>query len=302
MAALDAGKQPSEVAVLFSVGVSTVKRYRQQRRETGTLAPRFSPGRTPSIRPDQREALSRTTGRASDSTLGGALCSLGSENRGVGEHLDDEPGDPPAGLDPKKRTLGATERNAVKRRIWQWFVQTQDPRRFVFVDESGANITLVPRYGWAPKGKRCPGVVPRNYQENLTLIASLSPDGLTSAMILDGAVDRVAFVLYVEHILVPTLRPGQIVILDNLAVHKQPAFRQLFHAAGCRVLFLPSYSPDFNPIEMAFSKIKTYLRRQAARTRTALEAEMGQAIDHITPTDAHGYFHHCGYDSSAQPI
>jgi transposase len=178
-------------------------------------------------------------------------------------------------------------------------VHTQDPRRYVFIDESGANITLVPRYGRAPRGDRCPGVVPRNYHENLTLFASLSLTGITSAMLLDGAADRVAFEVYIEQILVPTLSPGQIVILDNLAVHKQPALRRLIHGAGCRVLFLPSYSPDFNPIEMAFSKIKAWLRRMAARTREALETEIGRAIDLITPQDAIGYFHHCGYHSPA---
>lgn len=174
-----------------------------------------------------------------------------------------------------------------------------DAAHYVFVDESGANITLVPRYGRAPKGTRCPGSVPRNYHENLTLFASLSLDGLTSAMLLDGAADRVAFEVYLRHMLIPTLRPGQIVILDNLAVHKQAALRHLIHAAGCRVLFLPSYSPDFNPIELAFAEIKAYLRRMAARTREALELEIGHAIDRVTPQHAVNYFRHCGYRATA---
>ena len=177
---------------------------------------------------------------------------------------------------------------------------TFDARHYVFIDESGANITLVPRYGRAPKGDRCPGSVPRNYHENLTLFASLSLDGLTSAMLLDGAADRVAFEVYLREILVPTLTPGQIVILDNLAVHKQRALRRLIHAAGCRVLFLPSYSPDFNPIELAFAEIKAYLRRMAARTREGLETEIGRAIDRVTPQHAINYFRHCGYTSNAQ--
>jgi transposase len=203
-------------------------------------------------------------------------------------------------VDPKKRSLGATERSAVKRRIWQWFANTQDTSQFVFIDESGANITLVPRYGWAPKGERSRGTVPRNYQQNLTLFASLSPAGLTSAMVIDGAADRAAFELYVRQIVVPTLIPGQVVILDNLAVHKQPAVRQLIHAAGCRLLFLPSYSPDFNPIELAFAEIKAYLRRMAARTRERLEEEIGRAIDRVTPEHAAAYFRHCGYLRTAQ--
>jgi transposase len=225
---------------------------------------------------------------------------VGSSNRGLGEYYDHEPRDPAAGLDPKKRTLGAAERNEERRAIWHRIVTKFDARHYVFLDESGANITLAPRYGWAPKGERCPGSVPRNYHENLTLFASLSLDGLTSAMLLDGAADRVAFEVYVREILVPTLTPGQIVILDNLAVHKQPALRRLIHAAGCRVLFLPSYSPDFNPIELAFAEIKAYLRRMAARTRVALEHEIGRAIDRVTAQHAVNYFRHCGYRSPAQ--
>jgi transposase len=224
---------------------------------------------------------------------------VGNRNGRVGEHHHHEPGDPAVGLDQKKRTLGATEQNKERRTIWQRIVIKYDAARYVFIDESGANITLVPRYGRAPKGERCRGSVPRNYHENLTLFASLSLDGLTSAMLLDGAADRAAFEVYLRHILIPTLRPGQIVILDNLAVHKQPALRRLIHAAGCRVLFLPSYSPDLNPIELAFAEIKAYLRRKAARTRELLEVEIAHAIDRVTPQHARNYFHHCGYTLNA---
>jgi transposase len=164
-----------------------------------------------------------------------------------------------------------------------------------FVDESGANITLARRYGWAPRTERCHGAVPRNYGHNLTLLASLSLDGIEAPMLLEGAVDSLAFEGYVEQGLVPTLRSGELVILDNLSVHKRPAIRALIEAAGCRVLFLPSYSPDMNPIELAFSKIKAYLRRVEKRTQEALEAAITSAIDLITAADARGYFHHMGY-------
>jgi transposase len=168
-------------------------------------------------------------------------------------------------------------------------------RRLRFVDESGANVTLARRYGWAPRNERCHGAVPRNYGHNLTLIASLSLDGIEAPMLLDGAVDSLAFERYVEQVLVPTLRAGELVILDNLSVHKRPAIRAMIEAAGCRVLFLPSYSPDFNPIELALSKIKAYLRRVGERTQEALEAAIAIAIDRITATDAQGYFRHSGY-------
>jgi transposase len=163
------------------------------------------------------------------------------------------------------------------------------------VDESGANITLARRYGWAPRNERCRGAVPRNYGHNLTLIASLSLDGIEAPMLLEGAVDGLAFDRYVAEVLCPTLRPGELVIMDNLSVHKQPPVRAMIEAAGCRLLYLPSYSPDFNPIELAFSKIKAYLRRVGARTQDVLEAAIANAIDLITGPDANGYFRHCGY-------
>jgi transposase len=179
--------------------------------------------------------------------------------------------------------------------MWHRIVRNIDARRLVFVDESGANITLARRYGWAPKGTRSRGSVPRNYGTNLTLFASLSLSGISSAMLLDGAADGLSFQLYVERFLVPTLVPRQLVIMDNLSIHKQAPMRRAIEAAGCRVLFLPSYSPDMTPIEQAFSKIKAILRRAGARTREALEAAITEAIDLVTTEDATGFFRHCGY-------
>lgn len=196
--------------------------------------------------------------------------------------------------------MGAAERNETKRRIWHRIVRSIDPHRLVFVDESGANITLARRYGRAPTHQRCHGTAPRNYGENLTLFASLSRDGIGAAMLLDGAADRPSFRVYVERILVPTLRPGQLVILDNLSVHKDASIRRTIEAAGARVLFLPSYSPDMNPIELAFSKIKAHLRRVGARTKEALETALAEAIDLITADDAAAYFRHRGYTGLAQ--
>ena len=175
-----------------------------------------------------------------------------------------------------------------------------DARRLRFVDESGANVTLARRYGRAPTNERVSGSVPRNYDTNTTLVASLSLDGIEAPMLLDGAMDSLAFEQYVEHFLVPTLREDELVILDNLSVHKRARIRAAIRAAGCRVLFLPSYSPDYNPIEQAFSKIKAYLRRVGARTQEALEAAIAQAIELVTATDAAGFFHHCGYAELAQ--
>ena len=165
----------------------------------------------------------------------------------------------------------------------------------VFVDETGSHIALTPLYAYAPRGQRAVGKVPRNYGAIMTLIASLSLSGMGPALILDGAADSTAFEIYVEQILGPSLKAGQIVILDNLSIHLGAKVRRAIEARGCRLLFLPAYSPDFSPIEEAFSKVKTFLRRQEARTREALQEALAQALDFITEADALTWFTHCGY-------
>ncbi len=161
-----------------------------------------------------------------------------------------------------------------------------DPATLVFVDESGTNLAMTPRYGRAPRGERVVGTVPRNHGPNTTLVAAMSAAGLTAAMTLDGALDRDAFDVFVEHILVPSLAPGQIVIWDNLSVHKSALAQRLIEARGCEVRFLPPYSPDVAPIELAFSKLKTALRRTGARTRDPLEAAIAAGLAPITAADA----------------
>jgi transposase len=177
-----------------------------------------------------------------------------------------------------------------------------DAARVVVVDESGSNLALTPLYARARKGQRAYGSVPRNYGKNTTLIGALTLAGMSAPMLLEGAVDTVAFEVYVAQVLGPTLTPGQIVLMDNLSSHKGSAVRTLIEARGCELRFLPSYSPDFSPIEHAFSKIKQYLRRTGARTRETLEAAMARAIDTVTSSDAQGYFRHCGYPTPAQPL
>jgi transposase len=168
----------------------------------------------------------------------------------------------------------------------------------VFVDETGSHIAMTPLYAYAPPGERAIGKVPRNYGAITTLIASLSLTGMGPAFVLEGAADRSAFEIYVEQMLAPSLRPGQIVVLDNLSIHLSPHVKQAIEARGCRLLFLPAYSPDLSPIEEAFSKVKTLLRRAGARTREALHEAIATALDLITATDALGWFTHCGYPPS----
>lgn len=175
-----------------------------------------------------------------------------------------------------------------------------DAGQFVFVDETSTSITLTRRFARAPRGERARGHVPRNYGRPTTLIAALSPDGLGAAMTLEGAANTAAFATYVRELLCPTLRPGQIVILDNVSFHQAAVIRELIEARGCRLLFLPPYSPDFAPIEHAFSKLKTALRAAAARTQATLDAAIAGALNLITAADARGWFRHCGYRLAAQ--
>jgi len=179
-------------------------------------------------------------------------------------------------------------------------VKPLDGKRLVFVDESGSNIALTPRYARAPRGQRAGGSVPRNRGKNTTLLASLSSEGLGACMLLEGATNAVAFEIYLEQLLLPSLVPGQIVVMDNLSVHKGARVRQLIEGRGCQLLFLPAYSPDFSPIEETFSKIKATLRRVGARTREALEEALAQALEMVTSQDAHGWFAHCGYLPSTE--
>jgi transposase len=165
----------------------------------------------------------------------------------------------------------------------------------VFVDECGTNTSLSPMYAYAPKGRRAYAQVPRNRGANTTLLASMTLEGMGPCLAVEGTTTTVVFEAYVEQVLAPSLRRGQIVVVDNLSAHKSERARDLVEERGCQVLYLPAYSPDFNPIEEAFSKIKGALRKAQARTREALIEALGLAISTVTARDARGFFEHGGY-------
>ena len=183
----------------------------------------------------------------------------------------------------------------MKRAAWQQMIRQYAAADLVFVDETGATVNMTRRYARAPRQQRAIGRVPRNHGPRTTLVAALSVAGLSAPQTRRGAMNTAAFVAYVREILCPTLRPGQVVVVDNLSAHKAAAVRPLIEARQCILLFLPPYSPDFTPIELAFSKIKEALRAAGARLQTTLDDAIGTAIAQVTPTDAKGWFHHCGY-------
>ena len=167
--------------------------------------------------------------------------------------------------------------------------------RFKFVDESGVNIAMTRLFGRAERGQRVSDAVPKNHGSNVTLLGSLSCQGLDAVMTIDGPTDTAVFRAYVTEVLVPTLVPGDVVVMDNLGAHKVKGIRDAIEAAGATLLYLPPYSPDWSPIEPCWSKLKTFLRAAKARTRDALDAALKQAIEMITAADARNWFAHCGY-------
>lgn len=198
----------------------------------------------------------------------------------------------------QKKSLIATERDEAARATWRTEMAGLNPAELIFVDETSTHTALTRRRARAPRGRRAVGAVPRNHGTNTTLVAALTPTGIGPALTIQGSVTSAAFTAYAQHVLAPSLRPGQVVVLDNLSAHKGEAARRAVEATGARVVFLPAYSPDFNPIELAFAKIKQQLRSAAQRTEQGLLAATALAIDAVSITDALGFYAHCGFPLS----
>ena len=197
--------------------------------------------------------------------------------------------------------MGASERDEFLRAAWRAMVAGGvGAERLVFVDEMGANTSLAPLYAWAPKGERARLEAPRNWGANVTLLASMTLRGMGPCLAVEGPTTKAVFEAYLKRVLAPSLRPGQVVVMDNLSSHKGSRVRELVEARGCALAYLPAYSPDLNPIEQAFAKLKVLLRRTGARTREALLEAMGRALDAVTAGDARGFFEHRGYRATAQ--
>jgi transposase len=196
----------------------------------------------------------------------------------------------------QKKSQIASERDEQARALWRWLASRFDARRLVFVDESGFNTSMRRLRARAPRGQRAYGRVPRNRGKNTTLIAAITlQGGMGESMTLEGATDALAFEAYVEHVLAPSLSEGQVVVLDKLVAHRTQKVKDLIEERGADLVFLPSYSPDMNPIEEAFSKIKHLVRKAGARVREALVEVIGRALTAVTIEDAAGWFAHAGY-------
>ena len=182
-------------------------------------------------------------------------------------------------------------------------LRLRKPELLVFADEMGVHTSLTPIYGYAPKGERLHLEVPRQLRwgKNTTLLSSMTIDGMESSLAVEGATTARVFETYVEKVLVPrSLRAGQIVVMDNLGAHRPKRIRELVEEQDCELMYLPAYSPDYNPIEEAFAKIKSFLRKAAARSKEALIEAMGIALSAVTAADAQGFFKHAGYRLAGQ--
>ena len=171
-----------------------------------------------------------------------------------------------------------------------------DPDRLVFIDETWASTNMARTRGRAPRGERLRAAIPHGHWKTTTFVAGLRNSGMVAPMVLDGPINGIAFQAYVDQVLIPDLRPGDIVVMDNLGSHKRPGIRAAIEAAGASLLYLPPYSPDFNPIENAFAKLKAMLRKAAARTIDGLWSAIGNIIDTFNPTECTNYFAAAGYD------
>jgi transposase len=198
-------------------------------------------------------------------------------------------------MDAKKKSIRAKERNEAKRAAWRERTRGVDPARYVWLDEVGSHLGMTRRYSRAPRGERAYGTAPGSRGKNRTLIAALTLAGIGPGLLLDEAVDRETFDGYIIHRLAPTLTPGQIVVVDNLKVHYSDRAREAIEQRGAQLWYLPPYSPDLNPIEETFSKLKTFLRAAEPRTLDDHSTAIWAALRTITPHDAAGWFAHAGY-------
>jgi transposase len=210
--------------------------------------------------------------------------------------------DVPRPLRPEvqKKSAHASEQDRpdVLKRRQDWFEGQLDldPARLVFIDETWASTNMARLYGRAPKGERLRAGIPHGHWQTTTFVAGLRLTGMVAPMVLDGPINREAFQAYLDQVLVPELRPGDIVVLDNLGSHKGASRLDCLANAGATLLYLPPYSPDFNPIENAFAKLKALLRKAAERNLDALWTVIGQIVDLFTPVECANYFAAAGYD------
>ncbi|MFD1980465.1 IS630 family transposase [Mesorhizobium kowhaii] len=300
--AIEAGLSTREAARRFAIGISTFGAWYRAWRSSGNLEPGRQ-GKPKVSKLDAHEtfilALVETDER--DITLAEIVDRLAAE-RGVKASLTTVHAFfAKRGITYKKKTAHAAEqqRPDVLAAREEWFEGQLDldPSRLIFIDESGLNTKMARLRGRSARGQRCRAAVPHGHWKSTTFTAGLRLDGIVAPWLLDGAMDGEAFLVYLRRVLVPTLQPDDVVVMDNLPAHKVVGVREIIEAAGASLRYLPPYSPDFNPIEMAFAKLKALLRKAAARSIPELWDAVAVAIDRFHPKECENLFAHAGYDA-----
>ncbi|MBO4228618.1 IS630 family transposase [Bradyrhizobium neotropicale] len=299
VAAVNGGESCRAVATRFGVAVSSVVKWSQRYRATGSVAPGKIGGyRKPVLEPHRafiKERISQTP-HLTLHKLKDELAARGVEvsHNAVWTFLRRE------GLRFKK-TLFALEQArsdvARRRRRWQSWQAGLDPQRLVFIDETWIKTSMAPLRGWGPKGERVRGFAPHGHWRTLTFLGALRSDSLVAPCVFDGPINGECFRAYVEQQLVPVIKPGDIVIMDNLGSHKSAALRRIIRGAGARLWYLPPYSPDLNPIEQTFAKIKHWMRIAQKRTLEDIWRHIGDLVTSMQPTECSNYFANAGYAS-----
>lgn len=299
LALYDEGLKTKQVAERLKVARSWARRIKQWRNEGKSIAPRPVGGSKPKLDENARRDLARFVDEQPDATLEELRTRLAAELKisiSIGALWETLAA---MKLSLKKKSLIAAEQSrpdvAAARAVF--FEQLKDVplQDIVVLDESYATTKFTRLRGRTRRGMRLRAAVPHGHWKLLTVIAAMNIHGVQAAMTIDAATDTDVFGAFIEQVLAPTLRPGQVVVMDNLTAHKVGWIVQRIQAAGCRVMFLPPYSPDFSPIEPMWSKVKQLLRSVAARTVDALQNAVGVALQAITSSDCRGYFQHCGY-------
>jgi transposase len=295
---IESGESAREVARILNLGASTTIRWMNRWRKTGNVEAKPGTGHSRSPLEQHRQWLIALIAAEPDLTLEEIRVRLRSERKqkaGIGSiwrFFDRHD-------ITFKKTLHAAEQDRPDVAAERAALKAEQPKlrapRLVFIDETAVTTKMVRHYGRSPRGERLISGVPHGHWKTLTLVAALRVDGLTAPYVIDGAMDGPSFLAYVEQVLAPTLRKGDIVFMDNLRTHKIAGVRQAIEAVGARARYLPAYSPDLNPIEQAFSRLKAALRKGATRTVKALLKLIGKLVKSFAPQMCANYFRHAGY-------
>ncbi|WP_139375931.1 IS630 family transposase [Sphingopyxis flava] len=298
-AAVAGGRRCREVAALFDVSVSSVVKWSQRQRTTGSAAAKRMGGHRKRLLEPHRDLVIGRLREEPDLTLKALVAELAEHGIttcpvSVWRLVRSE------GMSFKKSLFAeeqARPKIARRRAQWKKYQGRLDPTRLVFIDETWAKTNMTPIRGWAPRGSKLVAHAPFGKWRTLTFLAALRHDRIDAPCVLDGPINGQLFTAYVEQFLVPTLLPGDIVIMDNLGSHKGQAVRKAIRAAGARLLFLPPYSPDLNPIEQVFAKLKLLMRKAAERTVEDTWKRIGTLLDAFSPSECANYLRNSGYAS-----